>query len=180
VAEPGQEEKKPVKIFQSDKVINANTTETMGRGKMHFKVTHYFDDIDGAGGVVNRFLGLDNSKDIRIGFHLGLTDRLDVNIARVKGAGAVNKLFELAAKYKFMDQVENDPGHPLAIALFANVVVSSQKASSLPNFENSFRGFGDRLSQVVQLIIARKFGSVSLQLNPTFVNTNYVILNDDQ
>ena len=174
------EEKKPVKIFQSDRVINANTTETAGRGVMQFKVTHYFDDIDGAGGVFGRFLGLDNSKDIRIGFHIGLTDKLDINIARIKGAAAVNKMYELAVKYKFMNQVENDPGHPFALALFANMVVSSQKASALPNFENSFRSFSDRLSQVVQLIIARKFGKVSLQLNPTFVHTNHVILNDDQ
>lgn len=165
-----------VKIFNSERTINANTTETVGRGKMEFKVTHNFDDIDGAGGILNRFLGLDNARDIRIGFHVGLTDRLDVALARVKGAGAVTKLFELSAKCRILDQAEKS--HP-AVAIFINTVVSSAKASALANFENSFRGFSDRLSQTFQLIIAQKIGNMSIQLNPTYVHTNYVILNDD-
>jgi hypothetical protein len=173
------EEKRPVQIFNSVKAINANTTEMAGKGKMDFRITHNFDDIDGKGGIFGRFLGLDNVRDVRIAFHIGLSDRLDMNVARVKGAGSVNRLYELAFKYLLMRQLENDPRHPLSIALFVNAVVSSQEASALPNFEHSFRSFSDRLSQTVQLIIARKFGKVSLQLNPTFVNTNYVILNDD-
>jgi hypothetical protein len=170
---------KPAKIFNSVKAINANTTEMTGKGKMDFRITHNFDDIDGKGGIFGRFLGLDNVRDVRIAFHVGLTDRLDVNVARVKGAGSVNRLYELAFKYLLMRQLENDPTHPLSVALFVNAAVSSQKASALPNFEHSFRSFSDRMSQTVQLIIARKFGKISLQLNPTFVNTNYVILNDD-
>jgi len=176
---PASEEKRPVQIFNSVKAINANTTEMVGKGKMDFRITHNFDDIDGKGGIFGRFLGLDNVRDVRIAFHIGLSDRLDMNVARVKGAGSVNRLYELAFKYLLMRQLENDPSHPLSVALFVNAVVASQEASALPNFEHSFRSFSDRLSQTVQLIIARKFGKVSLQLNPTFVNTNYVILNDD-
>jgi hypothetical protein len=176
---PASEEKRPVQIFNSVKAINANTTEMVGKGKMDFRITHNFDDIDGKGGIFGRFLGLDNVRDVRIAFHIGLTDRLDVNVARVKGAGSVNRLYELAFKYLLMRQLENDPSHPLSVALFVNAVVASQEASALSNLEHSFRSFSDRLSQTVQLIIARKFGKVSLQLNPTFVNTNYVILNDD-
>ena len=176
---PASEEKRPVQIFNSVKAINANTTEMVGKGKMDFRITHNFDDIDGKGGIFGRFLGLDNVRDVRIAFHIGLSDRLDMNVARVKGAGSVNRLYELAFKYLLMRQLENDPSHPLSVALFVNAVVASQEASDLSNLENSFRSFSDRLSQTVQLIIARKFGKVSLQLNPTFVNTNYVILNDD-
>jgi hypothetical protein len=171
--------KVPVKIFSTERTINANTTETVGKGKMDFKVTHNFDDIDGAGGIFGRFLGLDNAKDVRIGFHIGVSKNLDVIVSRDKGAGSVNRLYELGFKYKLMDQIENDPSHPFAIAVFANAAVSSAKASSFPNFENSFRSFSDRLSQTLQLIIAKKIGKVSVQLNPTYVHTNYVILNDD-
>lgn len=173
------EKKVPVKIFNNVKTINANTTEMVGKGKMDFRITHNFDDIDGKGGIFGRFLGLDNVRDVRIAFHIGLSDRLDMNVARVKGAGSVNRLYELAFKYLLMRQLENDPSHPLSVALFVNAVVASQEASALSNLEHSFRSFSDRLSQTIQLIIARKFGKVSLQLNPTFVNTNYVILNDD-
>jgi hypothetical protein len=178
---PEETKKEPVRIFNGSKAINANTTEMTGKGKMDFRVTHNFDDIDGKGGIFGRFLGLDNAKDIRVGFHIGLSNRLDINVSRVKGAStSVNKIYELGFKYLLMQQRENDPGRPLSVALFVNAAVATSKASALPNFESSFRSFSDRLSETVQLIIARKFGKISLQLNPTFVNTHYTILNDDE
>ena len=36
------------------------------------------------------------------------------------------------------------------------------------------------MSQVVQLMVARKFGKVSFQLNPLYLHTNYVIPGDDE
>ena len=42
------------------------------------------------------------------------------------------------------------------------------------HLENSFEDFGSRHSQVVQVLMARKFGKVSLQLNPIYLHTNYV------
>lgn len=174
-----EQDKKPVKIFNTIKAINANTTEMVGRGKMDFRVTHNFDDIDGKGGIFGRFLGLDNVRDARIAFHFGLSDRMDVHVARVKGAAAVNKIYELGFKFLLMQQLENDRTHPLSLALFVNGAVATSKSSALPNFENTFENFSDRLSQVVQLIIAKKVGKISLQLNPTFVHTNHVILHDD-
>lgn len=185
-----EETKEPVKIFNAAKAINAHTTEMVGKGKMDFRITHYFDDIDGRGGMLARFLGLDNARDIRIGLHFGLSDRLDLSIARIKGAGAITnnasgsalRFYELALKYKIMEQIENDPSHPLAIALFASNAISAVRKSEPPNtnFENSFKNFSDRMSQTVQLIIARKFGKVSLQLNPTWVHTNFVVQGDDK
>jgi len=87
---PKVEKKAPVKIFSSERVINANTTEMVGKGKMDFRISHNFDDIDGHGASIpERFLGLDNARDIRIGFHIGITNNFDVSIARLKGAGAV-------------------------------------------------------------------------------------------
>ena len=72
-------------------------------------------------------LVLDNARDVRIGFHIGLTNRLDVNFARVKGAGSVNRLYELAFKYLLMQQLKDDPKHPLSIALFVNAAVAQPK-----------------------------------------------------
>jgi hypothetical protein len=159
-----------------------------GKGKLDFRITHNFDDINGPEGVLGRFLGLDNALDVRIGFHIGLTDWLDVNIARVKGAGAVTnngngdsgRFYELAMKFLLMQQREGDPRHPLSIALFLSTAVATSKAVAFDNFDGSFKGFSDRLNQTVQLIVARKFGRVSLQLNPTFVNNSFVIRNDDK
>ena len=190
-------EKKPVKIFISDRAINANTTQVTGRGKMDFKVTHNFDDIAGSGGGIKKFFGLDNSTDVRIGFNIGLTDRLDVNIARAKGFGGgiakvrVTQLYELALKYQLLRQIEVDPGSPVAVTLFINNVISSMNSDYNPprdifgnttdtalNQSNTYKNFGERNSQTYQLIIAKKIGKVSFQLNPTVVHRSYVPLHD--
>lgn len=171
--------KQPVKIFNGPRTVNANTTQTVGKGKMDFRVTHNFGDIGGTYGGGKTFFGLDQILDLRIGFHFGLTDRLDLNVARDKGSAGINQLYELALKYRFMDQVENDPGHPLSVAVFANNAVSTMKKALIAGEENSFSNFSDRMSQTVQLILARKFGHISFQLNPTLVHTDFVVQNDD-
>ncbi len=159
-------EKKPVQIFSSDRAVNANTNETTGKGKMAFKVMHNFGDIAGDNGGIQNFFGLDVTTDAKIGFHIGLSDRFDLIIGRAKG-GIVAQLWEMGFKYQLMQQQEN--GNPFALAVFANAVVSSSKRNTSAGTEASFEDFGDRLSNVVQLIVARRFGNVSLQLNPTYV-----------
>lgn len=194
--ETSTDEKQSAVIFNSDKIINANTTETVGRGKMMFKVTHNFDDVGAPRGGLRNFFGLDATTDVRIGFHIGLTDRLDIHLARVKGAGIPEKtrvlrLWELALKYQLARQIENDPSHPLAISLFGNIAVSSMSASftapkdglgnstdTALNYPFTFTGFGERMSEVLQLILAKKMGRVSALLNFTLVNHAYVALHD--
>ena len=88
--------KRVVQVFSNDRLINTNTTELTGRGKLDFKVAHNFDDIvanevNGNRGGVKTFFGLDNSTDVRIGFNLGLTDRLDLIAGRAKGGGVYTK-----------------------------------------------------------------------------------------
>jgi hypothetical protein len=181
--------KLPVRIFNAEKTINCYTTEMVGRGKMQFNVSHNFGDIgqNGNDGGIRKFYGLDQATDIRIGFHIGLTSRLDLNLARVKGdeirlrpdtvAPVVllpGKLFEIALKFLILRQMENDPSHPISMALFVNTVVSSVQADTNKNTLRNFQDFGDRLSQVIELIIAKKIGKVSVQLSPTLVHYNYV------
>ncbi|MES1197688.1 MAG: DUF5777 family beta-barrel protein [Chitinophagaceae bacterium] len=169
------EEKIPVKIFNSTRTINANTTQVTGKGKMDFNVTHNFGDIAGDNGGSKTFFGLDAITDDRIGFTIGLGKKFDLITARAKGAGPVQNLWQLGFKYLLMQQMENDPTHPLSIALFADAVLSSQKRNQFNNQENSFSSFSDRWSNVVQLILAKKMGKVSLQLNPTLTTRSYTI-----
>ncbi len=178
--EDASAEKKPVKIFESEKAINAYTTEVVGAGKMEFKVTHNFGDFGGQFGGFRNFFGIDNAADIRIGFEIGLADRLDLIVSRAKGASQQTKLYELGFKYQLLRQLENDPSHPLTLALFANTVVATNKASAFDNLDHSFRSFSDRLSHTIQLILAKRMGKVSLQLNPTLVTRGYSIDYDDK
>lgn len=166
-------------VFSSPKLINANTVEMTPKGILEFKVTHNFGDIAGDNGGIENFFGLDNAADIRIGFQYGLSKKVNLIAARAKGAGTVKQLWELGFRYRFIQQA-NDPQHPVSVSLFANIVASSMEASPVPDQENSYENFSDRLSQTVQLMIARKFGKLSLQVSPTLVNTNYVVPNDDK
>ena len=173
--------KKPAAVFLSQRLINANTVEMLQKGHLEFKVVHNFGDIGGIYGGSSTGFGLDNSTDIKIAFQLGVTKNLNVIVSRSKGFGQVTQLWEMGFKYRFMQQMENDPSHPLSIALFANGVASSVKHDTTRNSlrENAFPTTSSRQSQVVQLMIARKFGKIlSFQLNPTYVHTNYVVPGD--
>ena len=174
------QEKKAVQIFSSEKAINANTPETVGKGKMAFKVFHNFGDLAGKNGGIKNFFGLDNSTDVRIAFQVGLGKKFDMIAARSKGAGPQQRSFEMGLKYKLLEQIENDPSHPVSVALFANTVIATNKASTFPNQDNSYKDFSDRVSNVLQLIIARKMGKISLQLNPTFLTRGYAISYDQK
>jgi Membrane bound beta barrel domain (DUF5777) len=178
IAAQEKKETKPVQIFSSTKTINARTTELTGKGKMDFNVTHNFGDVAGSNGGIKRFFGLDNASDIRIAFTVGLGNRFDATLARVKGAGPQQQLYELSAKYLLMQQMENDPSHPVSLALFGNMVLGASPQNPFPNQDNSYDGMGERMSNVLQLIIAKKMGKISLQLNPTFVTRGYAISYD--
>ena len=149
-------EQKPVKIFNALKAINAKTTEVVGKGKMEFNVTHNFGDIGGKFGGIKNFFGLDNAVDVRIGFEIGIGKKLDIILARAKGASNQSKLFETGIKYQVLRQFENDPSHPIAMTAFVNAVVATNTASTTENVDNSYDEFTDRLSSTMMLIIAKK------------------------
>ena len=177
------ENKQPdyVWLFSSPKLINANTVEMILPGILEFKVTHNFGDIAGDEGGIDKFFGLDNAEDVRIGFQYGLSKRFNIIAARAKGV-SLHELYELGLKYRVMQQA-NDAKHPLSIALFGNLVICAMDTAQPANFagekENAFEDFSDRLSQTLQLIVGRRFGKISLQLNPTIVHRNFVVDDDE-
>ncbi len=166
-----------VKVFYSQKAINTKTVEVLRKGVLQFNVAHSFGDIGGSAGGSKTFFGLDNASDVRIGFQLGLSDQLNLVLARDRGAGAVRQQLEFGIKWQLIRQTANNE-KPVSLSLFANDVVSMQPSSTLPISENYFEDFGKRHSQVVQVMVARKFGTVSVQLNPLYLHTNYVVAND--
>lgn len=176
---PQKAETADTKVFYSQKLINTKTVEVLRKGILEFNVAHNFGDIGGNDGGIENFYGLDNASDVRIGFQLGLSNNLNLVLARTRGAGIVKQMWEVGLKYQLLKQKENDPSHPLSLTIFANDVISSQPEvpDSLKE-ENSYVDFSQRQSQVVQLLIARKFGNVSFQLNPLYLHTGLVVPND--
>lgn len=173
-----KKDSEPVWVFSSPRLINSNTVEMIPNGILEFKVTHNFGDLAGDNGGIKNFFGLDNATDIRIGFQYGLSRKVNLVAARAKGAGGLQQLYELGAKYRILQQT-NDNAIPLSLALYGNMVVSAMAEGANPGQENSFDGFSDRLSQVLQLLLARRFGKYGFQLSPTLVHHNYVVPGDN-
>lgn len=174
--------KKPVKIFYGQRLINANTVEMLQKGFLEFKVIHNFGDVAGSQGGIHRFFGLDGAMDVKIAFQLGLMKNLNIVGARTRGDNFhnVTELWELGLKYRFLQQMENDRSHPISLTAYSNLVIAAAKA--IPNFdkESYYTGFDGRLSSIIQVIAARKFGKISLQLNPTYVYHGTVSPGDDK
>ncbi|HJS53307.1 MAG TPA: DUF5777 family beta-barrel protein [Chitinophagaceae bacterium] len=179
ISTPKKAEGTDTKVFYSQKLINTKTVEVLRKGILEFNVAHNFGDIAGDDGGITNFFGLDNASDVRIGFQVGLTDKLNMILSRTRGSGIVKQMWELGFKYQVLKQKDNDPSHPFSLTVFVNDVMSSQpEVPDSLHEENSYLGFSERQSQVVQLLIARKFGNISLQLNPLYLHTGLVVPND--
>ena len=166
----------PTKVFYSQKLINSNTVEVLPKGIMEFKVIHNFDDVAGSNGGVKTFFGMDNVADVKIAFQIGLSSKLNIVAARTRGGDndPIQQLWEGGIKYQFLQQIDNDKNHPISLTAYVNTVISTMPANTTPDEPNSFATYSDRWSQLVQLMIARKFGQVSVQLTPSFVYAEYV------
>lgn len=175
-----KKENHPVWIFHSQRVINANTVYMLSKGILDFRIVHNFGDLAGKGGGIKNFYGIDNAQDIRIGFEYGISKRLNAVAARYKGAVQVNKIYEIGLKWLILQQTEGK-GHPISLALYANEAIATMTPGTNPENENAISDdFSDRLSNLVQLMLARKFGKhLSLQLNPTFVHRNFALPYDE-
>jgi len=168
-----------IATFKSPQIINGQSNETTPKNDLVFLVLHRFGDIGGANGGVHNFFGLDNSTDILIGFNYGITDKLSAGIGRVKGAPNgtgtdQRQLVYLNLKYRLLQQTE-DNYFPVSVTLFGNAAVSVMQKTDLQTSDAAFNNFGDRMSYVSQVIIARKFNDdLSFALTPTYIRRNFV------
>ncbi len=165
----------PTKVFatfKATKIIGAQTTETVKKGTLDFRITHRFGNIGAkSGGGGHTAFGFDDAQDIRFSFDYGICEKLAVGIAR-------NKRFENidgTVKWRFLDQ--KSKGTPVSICLYGNAAVSPVMESQLYNgvvdtFEHKF---AHRMSYTTQLIIARKFNSwLSLELLAGLTHRNFI------
>ncbi len=164
--------------FQSTRIINGHSNESLRKGVLEFRVEHRFGDIAGTDGGVQNMFGLDNSADIRLAFEYGITDRLMVGIGRNKGTGMpYRSLIDGFTKYAILKQKKK--GMPISLSAVGIGTFSYQKASEDVSQISNFPKWDHRLAYAAQLIVARKFGNfLSLALSPTVVHRNYVATND--
>lgn len=165
--------------FKTTKVINAQSTETVNKRGLDFRVTHRFGNIGkNGGGGGHTLYGLDAISDVRISFDYGITDKITVGLARSKRQENIDGTF----KWRFFEQTD-DNHIPVSIALYENAaftpVVKTVLYSGTVNVKENT---AHRFAYLSQLIIARKFNRYfSFELLPTYQHRNYVkaLINPD-
>jgi hypothetical protein len=131
---------------------------------------HRFDDIAAPGAGIHTFFGLDNATDIRFSFDYGITDRLQAGVGRSKGIDPYNQLYDANIKYRLLRQT-TDNKMPLSLTLYGLAGITGRPASTDSTSDASFQNTSQRMSYVVQTIVARKFSqSFSLELVPTWTH----------
>ncbi len=165
--------------FKDDKVINSHSVETLPARKLDFRIVHRFGDLAGDFGGWDNFYGLEDARDIMIGFAYGVTNKLSVGINRTKGSGPLSRLVNLNAKYRILHQ-KVDGSMPLSLTFYGLSSISTMKKTEVANELHSFAKSSHRVVYCAQFLIARKFGDAfSLQLIPSYVHRN-VVPSDDE
>lgn len=160
--------------FKTTRVINAQSTETVPKKSLDFRITHRFGNIGAnpaSGGGFQSFYGMDRIANVRIALEYGILNNWMVGVGRSKTMGNIDAF----TKYRFMTQTTNN-NVPFSMAVYLNAAISPIKRESFYDGVTSYTNNNlHRLSYTAQLIIARKFGNLgSLELLPTYVHRNYV------
>lgn len=170
-----------VTTFKENRIINAQTTETVKAKTFSFGISHRFGNIGVASnGGGHTLYGLDNISDIRFDFDFGITNNITLGIGRSKQ----NELVDGFLKYRIMTQTM-DNHIPFSLALYCDASYNPQAASVFyngmaePDATSSFKQNDmHRVAYCTQLILARKFGErLSIEILPTYQHRNFILAN---
>ena len=164
-------DEKTIATFKGTKLINLQTTETVKKRNLDFRVSHLFGNVgEKSGGGFHNLYGLDQSADIRIWFTYGLTDRLNVAVSRFKRDE--NLVGEI--RYRLLEQTVG-PGMPFSRLLYGNMAYSPKE-----DYNDTYVKAAYRMSYVTQAVLARKFSrKFSFELVPSMLHRNLVASDDD-
>ena len=155
--------------FKGNKIINIQTNETVKKKNLDIRINHLFGNIGReSGGSFHNLYGFDQSQDIRIGAHYGITDRLMTGFSRSKR----QENLELLLKFKALEQTTNHK-IPIGITLYGNTTYST-KASELVQKDLH------RITYFGEIIVTRKFSpKFSMGIAAGYLHRNVVGPNDE-
>lgn len=149
--------------FKNTRLVSGHSIETNGKGVLQFMIQHRFGTINSGW---RELWGLDNST-IRIGVEYGITDHLNIGIAR----SSFLKTLDGTLKWRFLRQKSGAENFPFTATAVSSIYLNTTEWDE-PDRENFF---SSKLSYHHALLLARKFGdNFSLLLMPTVVHTNLV------
>ena len=156
-------------VFYGTRLINAHTTEQVGKRVLAYRISHRFGSL--RSDQLYNFLGLDGGASISFQFDYGFSDKFGIGIARDQA----NKLYNLYGKYALLSQMQGG-GSPVSLTLYGKGNISTlRNLSPGPGQPGPYDNFAHRMSYVTQAIISRKFGEkLAIQVAPTWVHHNLV------
>ena len=146
------------RLFWASSSIGISTVESVPARNLNSTVKHTFGLVDGG---IDRFFGLDDGANTRLGLEYGFHDRFSMGIGRM----TFNKLVDIQAKYNILRQTVSGTT-PVELAVKTSVGINT--------FPGTGRDFSERLNYFASVMIARKMGSFSLQATPMYAHFNRV------
>jgi hypothetical protein len=164
-------DEKVIATFKGTKLINLQTTETVKKRNLDFRVSHLFGNVgEKSGGGVHNLYGLDQSADIRIWFTYGITDRLNVAFSRFKRDE--NLVGEI--RYRLLEQTVSN-SMPFSLLVYGNMAYTPKE-----DYNDTYTKPAYRISYVTQAVLSRKFSrNFSFELVPSLLHRNLVASDDD-
>ena len=154
--------------FKGTRILNGHSVENRKKGVTEFVISHRFGRVNDG---VDELFGLDTS-NIRFALERGITDNLMLGLGR----SSFEKTYDGFVKYKILKQRDTKNTMPVSVSAFGSVAYRTLKDFDPDNAPT----FSQKLTYVSQLSIARKFSSsFSLQIMPSFVYRNSVLINED-
>lgn len=132
---------------------------------LEFEIHHRFGTVNNG---FDDLFGLWGPSNIRLGLNYAITDRL------VIGAGTSKNYMaqDLSVKYALLRQTESG-SMPVSLALYGNVGIDLRSKDNFGSAAEDWREI-HRLNYFTQVLVARQFSKLSLQLAPTFIYFNAV------
>ncbi|MEX2435205.1 MAG: DUF5777 family beta-barrel protein [Balneolaceae bacterium] len=150
--------------FRATKNVGISTTVNPSAGDLHYSILHTFGLV---GGGIDRFYGLDDGANTRLGLLYGISDQISLGLGRM----TFRKVVDISTKINLVKQTKNNK-RPLSVALKVATGISTVSGQGL--------NFDERLSYFTSVMFARRFHTVGIQLTPMYSYFNRVLGEDEQ
>ncbi len=151
--------------FKTTRIVDGQSAENLPKNVLDVRISHRFGPL--SSGLYN-FFGLDNAT-MRLGFDYGITNNFMAGI----GHSTYQKTYDAFIKIKLLSQSTGAINMPVTLSFVPVIAINTLK-----QFDTVKTKFNDRISQVYQILIARKFSEeFALQIMPTFIHADKISFN---
>ncbi len=151
-------------VFKGTRFINGQSANLAEAGELQLQIQHRFGDISGG---MYEFFGLDLAT-MRLGFEYGVSKNFTAGIGR----SDLLKTYDALLKFRLSQQSDNFP-----------VTIVATAEGSIPTVKDLFpaskNNFSDKVSESLQLNIAKTIGILGLQVSPGYLHTGYLFIENN-